>query len=270
MILKYENGAESAKKIQGIVPLPIRVPSMTVKGSKVILNIIECDVLYDDLIEDYTSYGTMFERLFKGINHDSLEIRYQSAIDQSLQEPQANEVYLITGSKFGAYEDEMWITELITWVQQAYKVGSRLIGVCFGHQIIAQALGGQVVNSDKGWGVGIRSLEVKDTPDLDLQTRLPSSLRLIYSHQDQVIQLPAGAHTLLSDDFCPYGGFYIDKQIITFQGHPEFDAEYTQRLLGRRAENIGVERFEAAMAAINGETDNITVGKYLLEWMQLV
>ena len=228
MILKYENGAESAKEIRGIVPLPIRVPSMTVKGSKVILNIIECDVLYDDLIEDYTS------------------------------------------SKFGAYEDETWITELITWVQQAYKAGARLIGVCFGHQIIAQALGGQVVNSDKGWGVGIRSLEVKGTPDLDLQKLLPSSLRLIYSHQDQVIQLPAGAHTLLSDDFCPYGGFYIDKQIITFQGHPEFDAEYTQRLLGRRAENIGLERFETAMAAINGEIDNIAVAEYLLEWMQPV
>ena len=106
MILKYENGAESAKEIRGIVPLPIRVPSMTVKGSKVILNIIECDVLYDDLIEDYTSYGTMFERLFKGVSNDSLEVHYQSAIDRALKEPQANEVYLITGSKFGAYEDE--------------------------------------------------------------------------------------------------------------------------------------------------------------------
>ena len=243
---------------------------MTVKGSNVILNIIECDVLYDDLIEDYTSYGTMFERFFKGVSLDSIEVRYQSAIARSLREPQGDEVYLITGSKFGAYEDEIWITELIPWIQQAHRVGARLIGVCFGHQIIAQALGGQVVNSDKGWGVGIRSLALKGSPNITAKSTLPKALRLIYSHQDQVIQLPKRAETLLGDDFCPYAGFYIGEQVITFQGHPEFDAEYTQRLLGRRAENIGLEKFDAAMASLNGETDNVAIGEYLLEWMQPV
>ena len=233
-----------------------------------VLNLIECDVLYDDLIDDYKSYGTMFERLFTGLTQAPLNVEYHSAIERRLPEPQPSHVYLITGSKFGAYEDEVWIHELSTWVRSAYESGAKLLGICFGHQIIAQALGGHVINSPKGWGVGIRQLMVSEQPYISDDVWLPKFLNLIYSHQDQVVDLPRDALTFLSDDFCPNGGFFIGKQVITLQGHPEFDAEYTKRLLGRRAQHIGLERYDAGMQSLKEKTDNALIGQYLLKWMQ--
>lgn len=225
------------------------------------LHLIECDELYEDLKADYVSYGTMFERYFRGLDSD-LTFDYASAINRSLPKPKANHVYLVTGSKFGAYEDHVWITELQAWILQAYKLGARLIGVCFGHQIIAQALGGKVMNSPKGWGVGVRALPIKCHQDL------PNPLKLIYSHQDQVVTLPDSAECLIGDDFCPYAGFTIGRQVITFQGHPEFNGTYTQRLLGRRADAIGQPLFDNAMASLSIQPHNDQVGNFLLDWIK--
>ena len=238
------------------------------RGSVVVLNLIECDVLYEDLRADYVSYGTMFDRYFSQLSMNTglpaFHARYYSAIERRLPTPQRQAVYLITGSKFGAYEDAQWITELEQWIQQAFHVGARLIGVCFGHQIIAQALGGKVIKSEKGWGVGVRSL-----PHLNpaFSSSLPDQVKLIYSHQDQVVKLPNGATALLGDEFCPFASYTIDKQVLTFQGHPEFDAVYTRRLLGRRASCMGHDRFEQAMNSLSEDTDSAVVGKMMLDWM---
>lgn len=240
-----------------------------------ILNLIECDVLYDDLQADYVSYGTMFERFFTNIAKSESDkpfaVKYYSAIEQLLPTPQAGHVYLITGSKFGAYEEAEWIHSLIKWIQQTYQANARLIGICFGHQIIAQALGGQVINSKKGWGVGVRELPVKALPpvfEADSNSHsFPDTLKFIYSHQDQVVELPSSAQTMLGDDFCPNAGFFIGNQVITFQGHPEFDSEYIQRLLGRRVDHIGRETFDLAMSSLSQQTDNPFIGSALLDWI---
>ena len=94
-----------------------------------------------------------------------------------------------------------------------------------------------------------------------------SELKLIYSHKDQVLRVPEGAVVLLGDDFCPNAAFNLNNQVVGVQGHPEFTAVYTRRLLGRRQAHIGVERFESAMDTLAQETDADYIGQCLMDWM---
>jgi GMP synthase-like glutamine amidotransferase len=228
------------------------------------IGLLETDVLYDDLINDYGSYGAMFERYFSSLASSPLEFVYypvqQGQFPQSLDEC---DVYLITGSKAGVYEDSAWITRLSEWIVEANKAEVNILGICFGHQLIAHALGGRVEMSDKGWGIGVRSLLTTGSPFSQL---LPKYLNLIYSHKDQVVKLPEDALNFLSDDFCRYAGFTIGQHILTFQGHPEFTSEYSQRLLSRRAEVIGEPVYSLGINSLRQGTDADFIGRLILDF----
>ena len=231
------------------------------------IGLLETDVLYDDLIKDYGSYGLMFEKYFSQLSESELEFVYyqvqQGELPLFLDECDA---YIITGSKDGAYEDHTWIEPLSNWIITAEQAKTKILGICFGHQLIAQALGGSVEMSDKGWGLGVRSLStVSDSP---FSQPLPKYLDLIYSHKDQVVRLPATARKFISDDFCPYAGFTIEQHIVTFQGHPEFSAEYSERLLVRRAKDIGEPTYSKGIASLRQSTDANFIGRLILDFLQ--
>lgn len=229
------------------------------------IGLLETDVLYDDLIEDYASYGLMFERYFCSLRSSALEFVYYQVQQGELPQPlDACDAYLITGSKAAAYEDHRWITNLRQWVIEANQAGVRLLGICFGHQLIAHALGGRVELSAKGWGVGVRSLLTTDSP---FSQPLPKYLDLIYSHKDQVVKLPSKAKNFLTDGFCPYAGFTIGQHILTFQGHPEFTPDYTQRLLSRRAEVIGEPVYSQGINSLRQGTDARFIGRLILDFL---
>ncbi len=229
------------------------------------IGLLETDVLYDEFIDEYGSYGLMFEKYFTHINNKSkpLTFRYyhvqQGEFPESLTECDA---YIITGSKAGAYEDHAWIPPLSAWIVKAHQAQVSLLGVCFGHQIITQALGGKVEQSHKGWGVGVRSL----TTSAHTQFKLPSTLDLIYSHKDQVIEQPATAVNFLHDDFCPNAAYTLGKHIISFQGHPEFSAQYSRRLLDMRSASIGEPTCSIARSSLQQATDSEFVGRLILDF----
>jgi GMP synthase-like glutamine amidotransferase len=233
------------------------------------IGLLETDVLYDDLIKQYGSYGLMFEQYFTQLECTGLKLEFiyyqvqQGELPLFLDECDA---YVITGSKAGAYEDHAWIEPLSKWIVEADKAQAKVLGVCFGHQVIAQALGGKVEQSDKGWGLGVRSLlTVSDSP---FAQPLPKYLDLIYSHKDQVVKLPATAHNFISDDFCPHAGFTIGQHIVTFQGHPEFTPQYSERLFTRRAKDIGEPTFSNAIKSLRQSTDENFIGRLILEFLR--
>ena len=143
------------------------------------------------------------------------------------------DLWVITGSKFAVYEDHAWIAPLAAFIRKARAAQKRMVGICFGHQIIAHALGGVVRKSDKGWGLGVHDYSITDHWPHDLGDA-PDKIAIQAYHQDQVIKAPKGAVTIASSDFCIHGALWYPGFAVTFQGHPEFAQSYVGALLENR------------------------------------
>lgn len=143
--------------------------------------------------------------------------------------PDEADVWLITGSRFGAYEDHPWIAPLEAFIRDVRDAGVPMVGICFGHQVIARALGGRVAKSDKGWGVGVHEYKIRNWPE-ELGPP-PATMRLRAFHQDQVETLPEGAEVIASSPFCEYAALWYPGFAVTFQAHPEYRPEFAADLI---------------------------------------
>lgn len=154
------------------------------------------------------------------------------------REPAAYDGFVITGSRYSATDDLPWLKELGALVTAIRGRGQALLGICFGHQVLAQALGGEVRPNPLGWDVGVRG--VKLTPAGQQAAALaaagsaaPQPLRVFELHQDIVTRLPPGAVHLASSDFTPHEMFSLGARILGVQGHPEFDADVIRVALAK-------------------------------------
>ena len=167
---------------------------------------------------------------------------------------------IITGSPAGVYETDPWIGRLLEWIRGA-RGRTGLIGVCFGHQAMAQALGGRVEKSDRGWGVGLHRYDVRSIEPW--MTPGAATVAIPASHQDQVVEKPAEARILLSSAFTPFAGLAWDADAISFQGHPEFTPAYAADLTGGRRDRIGAGVADHALASLTGANDRALVGEWV-------
>jgi len=231
-----------------------------------IIGILETDVLDKNIREIHGSYPDMFKTLLQSADKNILFQTYQVI---NLEYPQTIDdcdAYLITGSKFCAYDNELWINRLKEYVVELVGHQKKLIGICFGHQIIAQALDGQVERSEKGWGVGLYSSHVQNSKSWMQPVR--DDFSLLVSHQDQVVKLPAQAELLASNDFCPNSGFTISNHVLTFQGHPEFNSEYLKYIMNKRRNVIGDEKYISAMCSLKNLVDSNVIAKWIVKYIK--
>lgn len=154
------------------------------------------------------------------------------------------DAWVIGGSRASAYDDEPWIHELRSFVRRAYLADVTLVGICFGHQLIADVLGGKAGPADAGWNTGAVTYTRNDG----------STFKLLASHRDQVLELPVGAEVTLSSEMCPVAGFRMGTQVITVQCHPEFSNELGAALYDGRRHLLGDAMVERAMASCRAET----------------
>ncbi|MCX7129573.1 glutamine amidotransferase [Aeromonas sp.] len=233
------------------------------------LGILDCDRLDPDLADRFGPvYSEMFIRGFAALAPE-LEFRVWSALDGELPEDLHEcDAWLITGSRHDAYSDIPWIQALRAWIRQAHDADVKLAGICFGHQVIAQALGGEVVKSTKGWGLGVAVHPM--LADAPWMVPVRDQIRILASHQDQVALLPPGATRLAGNDFCPNFMFLQGDHIVAIQGHPEFSVEYNRALIERRRGLLPDERYQSSLSSLEGEVDSATMMQWLLQFLGIL
>ena len=176
------------------------------------------------------------------------------------------EGWIITGSPASCYDNEIWIHQLINFVQDCHKNTKKVLGICFGHQLLAHALGGKVEKSNKGWGVGVRNFSIlRNTPWMKSNKKDSS---LLFSHQDQVTELPPSAKLIATDNFCPNQIFSIDDHIFSIQGHPEFTKEYAKSRYDSRVEALGESVHKEALRSLTKEGDDKLYGQWIKDFFE--
>lgn len=175
-----------------------------------------------------------------------------SAVKDDLPDPGDFDAYLITGGKYSVFEDLDWQDRLFEFIRVLNARKIKMIGICYGHQAIAHALGGTVERSPKGWGVGLMPVTVTR----DTGFAQPANGVLLHAmHQDQVAKAPAGADIFLSSDFCPISGFTIGEHFLAIQQHPDFNPDINRDLILKRIDRIGSATADPALASCNGPDD---------------
>ena len=226
--------------------------------------ILETDILRPQLIEQYHGYGRMFRQLFE---KQSIPAQFDVFNVVEGCYPDADEpydAYLITGSKADSFGSDPWIQVLREFVLSRYDNGDRLIGICFGHQLLALLLGGKTERAAQGWGVGVNRYQLLEQPEW-MSPRL-DHLALRVSHQDPAPDPPAGATLLASSPFCLNAAYRIGDQVLCFQAHPEFVDDYELALLNLRREFLGEALYQQAISSMSLQHQGVVVAEWMLRF----
>ncbi|UVJ42743.1 amidotransferase [Pseudomonas sp. LS1212] len=227
--------------------------------------ILETDVLRPELVEQYQGYGRMFEQLFArqpiAAQFSVYNVMHGDYPGEDLQ----FDAYLVTGSKADSFGTDPWIETLKTFLLQRYERGDKLLGVCFGHQLLALLLGGKSERSTQGWGVGTHRYTLAH--QAPWMSPAVEDLTLLISHQDQVTRLPENATVVASSEFCPIAAYQINDQVLCFQGHPEFVHDYSRALLDARQDKLGEQVYKTGMASLAQEHQGTTVAEWMMRFV---
>jgi GMP synthase-like glutamine amidotransferase len=187
------------------------------------------------LRDRYERFVPFFQTMFKdaGFTFDWHPVNVLDG--EPMPAPDAVQGVVITGSAYGVYDETPWMEPLRRFIRDAYAARTPMVGVCFGHQIMADALGGDVGKSDKGWGIGRHTYRVIDRHGLALDR---DAYAIACSHQDQVRVAPRDAQVFLASEFTPNAGLvYGNGAAISVQPHPEFDRTFAKDLCELRRDN---------------------------------
>ncbi len=233
------------------------------------LTILRTDSVLPQFQLAFGDYPGMFEAVLQDAAGDlGITLRIESFDAReglpSEQLHASTDAYLITGSRHSVYDDLPWIGQLADFLGQALDDNKKIIGICFGHQLMAHFFGGRVAPADAGWGVGLHTGQVTERHAwMHTQTE---ELALLCSHKDQVAELPDDAQVYLSSSFCPIGGFTMSDQVITVQGHPEFTKPYSEALMNYRREQLGEDTYAQGVASLGGTLDARTAMAWMLNF----
>jgi GMP synthase-like glutamine amidotransferase len=215
------------------------------------LGLLICDHVSPELRDVSGDYPDMFRRLLAG--HPGVELAsYELTAGEFPASPDDCDAWITTGSRHSVYDEIGWIEAFADLVRAIDASRRPYVGVCFGHQMLAHALGGKVELAEQGWGVGVNVVEVPDPPAWLGVT----GYSIINSHADQVTGLPRNAVVIGGNDHCPVSLMTVGDHMLGIQGHPEFTADYAAALLqARRGRLIPAATADAALETLGDAPD---------------
>jgi GMP synthase-like glutamine amidotransferase len=231
--------------------------------------ILDNDNLDPAVADTYVSYGAMTEKMFAAAGVPWRFERFNTTRGEYPASFDAYDAVLLTGSKSDSFSDEPWVRTLRERVSELLAQRKKLLGICFGHQLIAYCLGAQVGRSPRGWGMGRMSYEWCGPLPLKAAAGADAaSLSMLASHQDQVLTLPAGATLVARSEFCPIAAYSVADHVFCVQPHPEFVEDYSAWILQKRPEAVAAERRAAVRAELALPHDGLDVARFMRTFVE--
>jgi GMP synthase-like glutamine amidotransferase len=225
----------------------------------VTIGLLLCDHLDPDVVEQVGDYTDLYPAAFgpAGVDlriYDVTAHEFPGSVDEC-------DGWIVSGSRRSAYEDEGWIHRLGELIVELDAARRPTVGICFGHQLIAQSLGGTVERAEVGWGVGAKRFDIVEHADwMDPERR---GFSILMSHRDQVTRLPERAELLATAEYCPVGAYRIDDHVFCVQGHPEFVPRLSAMLMTKRRDVIGDQVVDSGLISLEGPLDH----DHVIDWM---
>jgi GMP synthase-like glutamine amidotransferase len=230
------------------------------------IGILKTDAVREEWVERFGEYPDMFVQLLQQRDptleftvYDVRHGEYPADIDLM-------DAYLITGSRHSVYDDLPWIEPLEKFVRELDKRQKKLVGICFGHQLVAQALGGRTEKASAGWGVGIHYHQFVRRPTWLDEGDL--NFPILVTHQDQVVKNAPGTEVLAGSAFCPNAVCQIGDHVLTMQGHPEFVNDYSREIMEFRREIIGEATYNAGVASLAEQPATERMANWMLRFLK--
>lgn len=218
-----------------------------------------------EFVGRHGTFGDWFVRWLGGAGNGRFRFTAYRACDGQLPErASACDAYVITGSAASVTEQADWMKHTQDFVLGAAQERP-VIGICFGHQLVADAYGGTVERSERGWGIGVHTYDVhRQKPWMTPASR---QVCVVASHMDQVVVPPPGSEVLAGSPFCPVGMLQIGENVLTFQNHPEITKSFARDLYSSRMERLGEARGRAALASLAEGTHSNLFGMWATSFL---
>ena len=225
------------------------------------VGLLECDHVMEKFHHIGGDYRDMFPALLPNLEFELFDV-CNGRFPESVQECDA---YVCTGSKYSVYDDIDWIHRLKAIVREIHRVKKPFVGVCFGHQMMGEALGGKVRKAEVGWCVGVHSFtllqrEAWMAPPED-------EYKLLMLCQDQVQELPPDSRVLAQAPDCPVGMFTVGHTMLGIQAHPEFSKDYVSAIIQDREQRIGEAKTRSGLESLNQATHTPTLARWISNFL---
>lgn len=230
------------------------------------VNLLICDIFEDLMPFEDTGYVKMIQHLFTDVHPVALTFEVFEAFAGDLPKTiDKKAIYVISASRANPCSEIPWLVNLKQFIKELHHNKAKIIGISFGHQLIAHTLGGRVENAIVGLALGIREVQLCHTEAINYFSG--RKLNLFHYHQQQVVALPPTSELFAYSKFCPIEGFTIGKHIITIQGHPEYSEKYIRFLLKNQLHEVPEILRIKSVESLKQNNNGAEIASYMLQFL---